>query len=122
MNFSDPRLRERDHWASFVELEVSRVLEEHSIEPYAATSAADLKLEAIVRSGTGLPRLGRHFDLITEYIDFVNIKLIDGKSNKLIGEVEYHRPFLAKNPPYLIRDMMNSLVQSAVEPLEGAKK
>lgn len=113
-NFSDPKLRASDHWASFVELEVSTVLEGHGIKPYVATHAADLRIKAILKSGLGFPRLGRHFDLITEYIDFVNIKLIDAKTDKLIGEVEYNRPFLAKNPPYLIRNMMDALVKSGV--------
>jgi hypothetical protein len=110
--FAGLKQRQQDHWASFVRSELSSNLRPHGIKPYVDENRADLRVEAIVRPGRGLPRFGRHFDLITEYIDFINIKFIDTKTRKLIGEVEYNRARFADNPPYLVRTMIDRLVQS----------
>jgi hypothetical protein len=110
-----------DHWASFVNSEIGDTLaRRYGIRSYPSQeNATDLIVEAKVRPGRGLPRFGRHFDLITEYIDFINIRFIDAKTGKTIGEVEYHRPSLADNPPYLIRTMIDRLVQGTEKPKGG---
>jgi hypothetical protein len=116
---SNPKERRRDHWASFINSELTDSLQAYSINPFVVEDKADLRVDAVVRPGWGLPRLGRHFDLITEYIDFINIRFIDAKTGKTIGEVEYHRPSLADNPPYLVRTMIDRLVQSTDKPKGG---
>jgi len=118
---AESKLSKFDNWAMSVRSEVFDVLKAHGLKPYVKEMDADLIVRCIFSSGCGLPRFGRHFDLITEYIDFVSIKLIDSKTNKLIGEVEYRRPFLAKNPPHLVRDMMNALTQSGSGRLDDAR-
>jgi hypothetical protein len=117
--FSDIRQRKDDHWAFHVFSAVCDALVASGITPYASNDTADLKVECIVRPGRGFPRFGRHFDLITEYIDFIDIRFIDTKTGKTIGEVEYNRPSLADNPPYLVRTMIDRLVQSADKPKGG---
>jgi hypothetical protein len=117
--FSDIKQRRDDHWAFHLFSAVGDVLIASGVAPYSSNQSADLKVECIVRAGRGLPRFGRHFDLITEYIDFVNIRFIDAKTAKTIGEVEYHRPSLADNPPYLVRTMIDRMVQSTDKPKGG---
>jgi hypothetical protein len=117
--FAALKQRQQDHWASFVRSELTSNLRAHGIKPYGDENRADLRVEAIVRPGRGLPRFGRHFDLITEYIDFIEIRFIGAKTGKTIGEVEYHRPSLADNPPYLVRTMIDRLLQSADKPKGG---
>jgi len=104
-----------DRWASFVNSEMGDSLfKQYGIRSYPSReTATDLIVESVVRPGRGFPRFGRHFDVITEYIDFLNIRLIDAKTGNLIGEVEYNRAGLAANSPYLVRDMLNALARES---------
>jgi hypothetical protein len=117
--FSDIKQRRDDHWAFHVFSEVRAAMRPYGLHSYPTEKDADVRVECIVKAGRGLPRFRRQFKLITEYIDFVNIKFIDTKTRKVIGEVEYHRPSLADNPPYLVRTMIDKLVQSAAKPKGG---
>jgi hypothetical protein len=117
--FAGLKQRQQDHWASFVRSELSSNLRAYRIKPYGDENRADLRVEAIVRPGRGFPRFGRFFVLITEYINFINIRFIDAKSGKTIGEVEYNRARFADNPPYLVRTMIDRLVQSLDNPKGG---
>jgi hypothetical protein len=117
--FAGLKQRQQDHWASFVRSELTSNLRAHGIKPYGDENRADLRVEAIVRPGRGFPRFGRFFVLITEYINFINIRFIDAKSGKTIGEVEYNRARFADNPPYLVRTMIDRLVQSLDNPKGG---
>lgn len=101
----------RDRWVSFVSTELFSSLRPYIINPSAPSKdSADLIVEAVVRPGRGFPRLGRHFDLIWEYIDHINIKFVDAKTHALVGEVEYNRGWFSDNAPRLLDAMINKLV------------
>lgn len=111
--FTDIKSRKDDDWASFVYSEIQFALWDSGVSPFAKKDAADFIVRATVRDGMGIPRLGRHWDIITNYIDCLNITLIEGRTGKEIGEIEYKRPRFADNPPSLVRGMMERLVRES---------
>jgi len=59
---------------------------------------------------TGLPYLGRHFNVLNWHYSRIVIKLIDLNDNKVIGEVEYIRPFMRMDPHDIFEMILNQLL------------
>jgi len=73
----------------------------HRVFPNQDTSklTSGLLVECHFRRGLRFPMLVRHFNIITIFVVWVNIKLIDLSIHQTVGEVEYDRP-LSKHLSY----------------------
>jgi hypothetical protein len=90
---------------TYLRYEISRFLMHHGINPHKSEADAQLNVECHFSIRSGLPRLIRHFKLKVRYISEVRIQLIDRRTADVLYDVEYKRPWSAKNPDRLI-DMM----------------
>ena len=92
--------------------QISDALEEFGINTTYDENGAHLKVECHLLHGWGIPRFMRHFKISAKYITFINIKFIDLSSNKVIGEVEYNKPFFQINQGGIISTLIMKLIQS----------
>ncbi len=111
--------RRQGEEVTFVSLNLSKALREIGINPNSNEKTAKLKVECHFRHGWGVPRLIRHFKLKTKYITVVNIKFVDAGSRRIIGEIEYNRPRLNKNPKNFIKIMFEKLIKTSPAANEG---
>ena len=95
-----------------VEALISESLKNIGIKEVFDEKDSDLKAECHFYTGWGLPRLRRHFKISLTYITFINIKFIDVPSNKIIGEIEYKKPFFQTSQKDIINILITGLVQS----------
>jgi hypothetical protein len=71
-----------------------------------------LRVNCLFREGLGRPFPGRHGEILFTSIKWVNIKLTDIPTNRIIGEVECRRPFFKHIPPDFMKRMFDELVAS----------
>ena len=95
---------------TFVYLEIVSALREMGISPNGDEKTARLKVECHFRQGFGFPRLIRHFKIKFKYITTLSIKIIDATNNKMLGEIEYNRPWMETNPINFIKTMLNKIL------------
>jgi hypothetical protein len=74
-----------------------------------------LSVTCLFREGLGKPIRGRHGEILFTSIKWVNIKLVDIPSKRVIGEVECYRPRLKHLPPDFMRRMFDALTSSLDE-------
>jgi hypothetical protein len=74
-----------------------------------------LGIKCLFREGLGKPFRGRHGEILFTSIKWVNIKLIDIPSERVIGEVECTRPRLKHLPSDFMRRMFDALTSSLDE-------
>ncbi len=102
--------RKRGTDVTFINLEISEALKVIGIKPNSSKNNADLGVSCRFRYGWGLPRIIRHFKIKFRYVTKVKISLVDISTQEIIGEVEYERPFLKKNPKGFIQIMFQKLI------------
>jgi len=71
-----------------------------------------LSITCLFRQGWGKPIRGRHGEIILTTVKWVNIKLVDIPSQRLVGEVECTRPKLKHLPTDFMRRMFDELTSS----------
>lgn len=71
-----------------------------------------LHVVCLFREGWGKPVRGRHGEIILTTVKWVNIKLVDIPSQRLVGEVECTRPKLKHLPTDFMRRMFDELTSS----------
>jgi len=71
-----------------------------------------LHVVCLFREGWGKPVRGRHGEIILTTVKWVNIKLVDIPTKRVIGEVECTRPSFKHLPPDFITKMFEELAST----------
>lgn len=71
-----------------------------------------LRVTCLFREGWGKPFYGRHGEILMTSVKWVNIKLTDILTNRVIGEVECARPRFKHLPPDFMKRMFDDLVSN----------
>jgi hypothetical protein len=104
------RLHEKN--AGFVLLEISAAVGAYEASAHNRPTPSKIRVECVYNNGWGFPSFGRHFNIRFRYISKVNLKFVEVESNEVLGEAEYTRSNLGRNPVGFIRKLVYALLAS----------
>jgi hypothetical protein len=102
---------EIDHNLAFVEADLRTALRLLGFRPQFSSDRVQLRLECVVRRTLGRPQVGRNLYMHWSYKGVENIKLLEGTSDRVLGEVEYKRPRCSLPPNDLEKVLLERLLR-----------
>lgn len=103
----------------YIDIELFKLLREKGLEvTYGDKDPVDLKVECYFQRRIGCIDIGRHFNIECRHTSLVNLKFIDVKTKKIIGEVECERPSYKRMPPTYIKLMFDELMRGPRKGIE----
>jgi hypothetical protein len=112
-DFASEKERRGAEYASYLELELYKIMKDsYALIVYDSQKPPRVRILCEYNIGYGLPRIGRHFEIIYYFVTKINLKFIEANSNTIIGEIEYKRPLLYRNPKDYVEVIVEKLISS----------
>jgi hypothetical protein len=106
----------------YIDLMLSSLLRERGISRACGDKdAVDLRVKCLFGRRFGCPSVGRHLIIEFKHTSFINLKLIDAKTDEIIGEVESKKPFCKRFPGEFIELIFAELMKGQGEKDEKDK-